>query len=246
VQQARATVQSAKINLGYADVRSPIDGRAGQQQVTEGALVGQAEATLLTTVEQIDPLYVNFSMSVSELEQLRQAQGQGNVSLAGDDSAQVRVALPDGSAYGEPGTVDFSSTTVDPATGGVKLRARIPNPEHTLLPGMYVTIEASLGQRHNVFVIPQAAVLRDTTGAYVFAMGPDDKVVRRGVTTSAMAGGNWVVSSGLKAGEKVIVSGVQNVKEGAPAKASPWQPQASAGQAPAGKAPAAAASARGK
>ncbi|MCX7512506.1 efflux RND transporter periplasmic adaptor subunit [Frateuria sp. STR12] len=247
VQQARATVESAKINLGYADVRSPIDGRAGQQQVTEGALVGQGEATLLTTVDQIDPLYVNFTMSVSELEQLRQAQGQGNVSLAGNDSAQVRVALPDGSAYGEPGTVDFSAATVDPATGAVKLRARMPNPEHALLPGMYVTLEASLGQRHNVFVIPQAAVLRDTTGAYVFAVGADGKVVRHPVTTSAMSGGDWIVTSGLKAGEKVIVSGVQNVKEGAPAKATPWQPQADSGGKPsADKAPAAAATARGK
>ncbi|SEJ48818.1 efflux RND transporter periplasmic adaptor subunit [Frateuria terrea] len=248
VQQARASVQSAQINLGYADVRSPIDGRAGQQQVTEGALVGQGEATLLTTVDQIDPLYVNFTMSVAELEQLRQAQGQGNVSLAGNDSAQVHVALPDGSAYGQPGTVDFSSTNVDPATGAVKLRARLPNPEHTLLPGMYVTLEASLGQRHNVFVVPQAAVLRDTAGAYVFTVGPDNKVARNGVTTSAMQGGDWVITDGLKAGEKVIVSGVQNVKEGAPANPSPWQPPVPAGKTPAAaaKAPAAAATARGK
>ncbi|MBP1472882.1 efflux RND transporter periplasmic adaptor subunit [Frateuria sp. MAH-13] len=251
VQQARASVQSAQINLGYADVRSPIDGRAGQQQVTEGALVGQGEATLLTTVEQIDPLYVNFNMSVSELEQLRQAQGQGNVSLAvagkSDQNASVRVTLPDGSTYAQPGTVDFSATSVDPATGAVSLRARIPNPEHTLLPGMYVTIEASLGQRHNVFVVPQAAVLRDTVGAYVYVVGPDGKVARRDISTASMQGGNWVVTSGLKAGEKVIVSGVQNVKEGAPANPSPWQPPAPAGQAPvAAKAPAAAATARGK
>jgi membrane fusion protein (multidrug efflux system) len=159
----------------------------------------------------------------------------------------VRVALPDGSPYGQAGTLDFSSTTVDPATGAVRLRARIPNPEHTLLPGMYVTLEASLGQRHNVFVVPQAAVLRDTVGAYVFVVGPDGKVARRDITTASMQGGNWVVTSGLKAGEKVIVSGVQNVKEGAPANPSPWQPPAPAGQAPlAAKAPAAAATARGK
>jgi membrane fusion protein (multidrug efflux system) len=238
VQQARASVQSAKINLGYADVRSPIDGRAGQQQVTEGALVGQGDATLLTTVEQIDPLYVNFTMSVAELEQLRQAQGQGSVSLAGTASSSVRITLPDGSAYGEPGTLDFSSTAVDPATGAVKLRARIPNAQRRLLPGMYVTLEASLGQRHNVFVVPQAAVLRDTVGAYVFAVDANDKVVRHDITTSTMDHGNWVVTGGLKAGEKVIVSGVQNVKEGAPAKASAWQPPAQAGKAPATAAPA--------
>jgi len=190
-------------------------------------------------------------MSVSELEQLRQAQGQGNVSLAvagkSDQNASVRVSLPDGTAYAQPGAVDFSSTSVDPATGAVTLRARIPNPEHALLPGMYVTIEASLGQRHNVFVVPQAAVLRDTVGAYVFVVGPDGKVARHDVTTASMQEGNWVVTSGLKAGEKVIVSGVQNVKEGAPANPSPWQPPAAAGQTPApAKAPAAAATARGK
>ena len=238
VQQARANVQSAQINLDYADVRSPIDGRAGQQQVTEGALVGQGEATLLTTVEQVDPLYVNFTLSVAELEQLRQAQGNGNVSLAGAEKATVKVSLPDGSAYPEPGSVDFSSTSVDPATGAVELRARIPNPQHTLLPGMYVTMEASLGQRHNVFLVPQAAVLRDTVGAYVYAMAADGKVVRHDVTTASMEGGNWIVTSGLKAGEKVIVSGVQNVKEGAPAKASPWKPQDQAGKAPVAATPA--------
>ncbi|MEI7036934.1 efflux RND transporter periplasmic adaptor subunit [Fulvimonas yonginensis] len=238
VQQARANLKSAQINLGYAEVRSPIDGRAGQQQVTEGALVGQGDATLLTTVEQIDPLYVNFTLSVAELAQLRQAQGNGNVSLAGNDSTKVRVKLPDGSVYPEPGTVDFSSTSVDPATGAVQLRARIPNPQHLLLPGMYVTMDASLGQRHNVFLVPQAAVLRDTVGAYVYTVGADGKVARRDVDASAMDGGDWIVTSGLKAGEQVIVSGVQNVKEGAPAKATPWQPQAP-GKAPAAGAPAA-------
>jgi membrane fusion protein (multidrug efflux system) len=181
---------------------------------------------------------VNFTMSVAELEQLRQAQGQGNVSLAGNAKASVRVSLPDGSTYGEPGTLDFSSTTVDPATGAVKLRARIPNPQRTLLPGMYVTLTAQLGQRHNVFLVPQPAVLRDTVGAYVFTVGTDGKVVRRDVTTSAMDGSNWIVTRGLKAGEKVIVSGVQNVKEGAPANASPWQPPAAGSKAPAASAPA--------
>lgn len=242
VQQARANLKTAQINLGYAEVRSPIDGRAGQQQVTEGALVGQGEATLLTTVEQIDPLYVNFTLSVAELAQLREAQGNGNLSL-GTDSATVRVKLPDGSDYPQPGSVDFSSTSVDPATGAVQLRARIANPQHVLLPGMYVTMRASLGQRHNVFLVPQAAVLRDTVGAYVYVVGADGKVARRDVTTAAMDGGNWIVTGGLKTGEQVIVSGVQNVKEGAPAKATPWQPQP---QAQGGQAPAAGAAAGGK
>ncbi|KRE87526.1 GntR family transcriptional regulator [Rhodanobacter sp. Soil772] len=242
VQAARANVQTARINLGYASVTAPIDGRAGQQQVTEGALVGNGEATLLTTVDQIDPLYVNFTMSVADMEQMRHAQSSGNVTLADPNKASVQIALPDGSAYAEAGTLDFSSTTVDPATGAVNLRAQIPNPKHGLLPGMYVTLKAQLGEQHKVFLVPQLAVLRDTVGAYVFTVGKDGKVARRDVTTSAASGGNWVVTAGLAAGEQVIVSGVQNVKEGEPAKASPWQPSTAGNHGPA----AASAPARGK
>jgi membrane fusion protein (multidrug efflux system) len=235
VQAARANVQTARINLGYANVTSPIDGRAGQQQVTEGALVGSGTATLLTTVDQIDPLYVNFTMSVADMEQLRQAQTSGDVTLAQPNQASVRVTLPDGSAYAEPGTLDFTSATVDPSTGAMNLRAQIPNPKHSLLPGMYVTLQAKLGEQHKVFVIPQQAVLRDTVGAYVFVVGADGKTKRHDVVAASMSGGNWVITSGLAAGDQVVVSGVQNVREDAPAKASPWQPNAAASsQAPAG------------
>ena len=233
VQAARANVQSARINLGYANVTSPIDGRAGQQQVTEGALVGSGSATLLTTVDQIDPLYVNFTMSVADMEQLRQAQTSGGVTLAQPNQASVRVTLPDGSAYAEPGTLDFTAVTVDPSTGALNLRAQIPNPKHSLLPGMYVTLQAKLGEQHKVFVIPQQAVLRDTVGAYVFVVGADGKTKRHDVAAASMSGGNWVITSGLAAGDQVVVSGVQNVREDAPAKASPWQPQAAAGGKPA-------------
>ena len=244
VQAARANVQTARISLGYASVTSPIDGRAGQQQVTEGALVGNGgDATLLTTVDQIDPLYVNFTMSVADMEQMRRAQSSGNVTLAEPNKASVQIALPDGSAYAEAGTLDFSSTTVDPATGAVNLRAQIPNPKHSLLPGMYVTLKAQLGEQHKVFLVPQEAVLRDTVGAYVFTVGKDGKVARRDVATSAASDGNWVVTAGLAAGEQVIISGVQNVKEGAPAKTSPWQPHAAGNRGPAA---AASAPARGK
>ena len=229
VQAARANVETARINLGYAHVTAPIAGRAGQQQVTEGALVGNGAATLLTTVEQIDPLYVNFTLSVESLENMRQAQSEGNVTLAGQNKASVRITLPDGSTYAEPGTVDFSAATVNPATGSVDLRATIPNPQHKLLPGMYVTLQANLGQRHKVFVLPQQAVQRDTAGAYVMTVGADNKVVRKEVTTADMRNGDWVISGGLKAGDKVVVSGIQNVKEGEPAKPSPWPRDAPAG-----------------
>jgi len=222
VQAAQANVQSARINLGYADVAAPIDGRAGQQQVTEGALVGNGEATLLTTIDQIDPLYVNFTMSVASMEQMRRAQSSGNVTLAEPDQASVQVTLPDGSAYGEPGVLNFSDTTVNPATGSVNLRATIPNPKHSLLPGMYVTLKANLGQQNKVFLVPQQSVQRDTVGAYVMTVGSDGKVARKDVTTTDMSGSNWVVTDGLKPGDQVVVSGIQNVKDGAPAKASPW------------------------
>ena len=239
VQQARANVQTARINLGYASVTAPIAGRAGQQQVTEGALVGQGSATLLTTVDQIDPMYVNFSMSASAMEQMRQAQGSGSVTLANPDQARVQVTLPDGSAYPEAGVLDFSSTSVDPATGSVNLRAKIPNPTHSLLPGLYVTITARLGQQHGVYLIPQPALQRDTAGAYVMVVGSDGKVLRKNVSATQMSGSDWVVTAGLQPGDQVIVSGIQAVKPGAPAKATPWQPSAStAGKPPAPPTPA--------
>jgi len=230
IKLAQATVDNARIALGYTRVVSPIDGRAGQQQVTEGALVGQSDSdagsggTLLTTVNQIDPLYVNFDISASELNQMQQAQSSGKVTLAQPDEASVQVTLPDGSKYAEDGTLDFSSIAVDPTTGAVNLRAKIPNPKHSLLPGLYVTIKANLGEQHNIYLIPQPALLRDTTGAYVYVVGQDGKVVRKNVTAEQSAGTNWIVTSGLQPGDQVVVSGIQTIKEGASAKATPWQP----------------------
>jgi len=226
VQQAQAAVTSARINLGYARVTAPIAGQTGKQQVTEGALVGQGDATLLTTVDQIDPLYVNFSMTSNELSLLRAAQEHGAVALAGAGKTTVQVNLPDGTPYAQEGTLDFSSTTVDPATGTVSLRAQLPNPNHVLLPGSFVSFKANLGMRNNAFLVPQQAVQRDTQGGYVLVVGKDGKVARKNVTLDNQQGGNWLVSSGLAAGDQVIVSGIQKVKEGAAATAKPWQPDA--------------------
>ncbi len=218
VQAARAAVETARINLGYATVRAPISGIAGKQRVTEGALVGQGEATLLTTVDQIDPLYVNFSVGVGELERIRAA-----AAAAGDQEAEVVVRLPDGSEYGHKGVLDFSSDVVDPATGAVSMRARLPNPDKRLLPGTYVTLVATLGVQRGVFAVPQAAVLRDAAGPYVFVVGKDGNVVRKDVQADSTWDGNWVVTGGLEAGDQVIVAGVQKVQPGAPAKAVPWK-----------------------
>lgn len=240
VQQAEAAVANARISLGYARVTSPISGLAGKQQVTEGALVGQGEATLLTTVDQIDPLYVNFSMTADELSALRAAQDKGALALAGDGKTTVQVHLRDGTAYAHEGTLDFSATSVDPATGTVSLRALLPNPDHILLPGSFVSFNANLGERNNAFLLPQQAVQRDAKGGYVLVVGKDGNVVRKDVVLDSQQGGNWLISSGLAAGDQVIVSGIQKVKDGAPAKATPWKP-AAAGQPAAAATPAAAA-----
>ncbi|KRA52737.1 GntR family transcriptional regulator [Pseudoxanthomonas sp. Root65] len=239
VQQARANVQTARINLGYASVTAPISGRAGKQQVTEGALVGQGDATLLTTIDQIDSLYANFSMSSSELQTLRQAQGDGKVQLAGDGQRTVQVLLPNGEAIDQTGTLDFSDTVVDPATGSVSLRATVPNPDRTLLPGTFVTLRATLGEQKGAFLIPQGAVQRDTASAYAMVIGKDGNVARKNITAQQAIGANWLVTDGLTTGDQVIVEGLQKVKEGAPAKGVTAAQAAAAKAAQAKPAPAA-------
>lgn len=234
VQAAQAAVASADINLGYATVRAPIAGRAGKQQVTEGALVGQGTPTLLTTVDQIDPLYVNFTMGAAELDQVRAMQ------LDREGPVQVQVKLPDGSAYAHTGEVDFSGDVVDPETGAVSLRATLPNPDRRLLPGTYVTLVATLGVQHGVFAVPHASVQRDATGPYVLVVGSDGLVARRDVTLDRAEAGRWIVTGGLAAGDRVVASGLQRARVGEPATATPWQPQPAdaAGPAPAPAAPA--------
>lgn len=226
VKQAQANVDSARINVGYATVRAPIAGRAGKQEVTEGALVGQGEATLLTTIEQVDPLYVNFTLSVAELGKMRAAREAGHATLAATGQAEVRIKLSDGGTYAHAGVLNFSDTSVDPATGAVRLRAQIPNPDRDLLPGMYVTIEASLGEQHGIFRVPQAAVQRDATGPYVLVVGPDGNVARKDIKAADSQDGHWLATEGIAPGDQVIVSGLQRAQPGKPAKATPWQPEA--------------------
>lgn len=227
VQQAQANVETARINLGYASVTAPIAGRAGQQQVTEGALVGQGTATLLTTVDQIDPIYVYFSQAVGELDALRRAQASGHVALDATNKAKVEITLPDGAAYPHSGTLDYSDASVNAPTGSVELRGVLPNPGHQLLPGMYVNVHLTLGEINRAYLIPQAALQRDPGGAYVLTVGTDGKVARkRVVVADAQQDGDFIVTSGLADGEQVIVSGVQRARPGAPAKAVPWKPDA--------------------
>jgi membrane fusion protein, multidrug efflux system len=251
VQADQAAVATARINLGYTRVTSPISGTASQQQVTQGALVGSATSdsgsggTLLTTVQQIDPLYVNFTISAADLLTLRQAQ---NVALAHQSDTKVQIALPNGGRYEQAGTLDFSDVAANPTTGAVNLRALVPNPKHELLPGMYVTLSITLGQQSHVYLIPQQAVQRDTVGAYALVVGSEQKVLRKDITTSESYGNDWIVTDGLESGDQVIVAGLQGAREGGQAKAVPWQsppltanpPRAGASDAPsAGPAPAA-------
>ncbi len=236
VQQAQANVETAKINLGYANVTAPISGRSGQQQVTEGALVGQGTATLLTTVDQIDPIYVNFSQAVGQIETLHQAAAKGSVKLADQDKAKVELLDQGGNPNGVAGTLNFSDTAVDPSTGAVTLRATVPNAEHRLLPGQYVNVRLTLGDLEHAWRVSQAAVQRDAQGPYVFVVGGDGKVVQKRITAETLKSGEWIVTDGLADGDQIVVSGVMKVRPGAPAKAVPFQPPASG--APAAAAPA--------
>ena len=216
VKQAQANVEKARLDLSYATVTAPIDGRAGRALVTEGALVGQGEATELTTVEQIDPIYVNFSQSVAELQQL---QGIGPLAAeAGNEKTRVQVLLPDSSLYPHEGTLDFSNLAVDPGTGTVSLRAVVPNPNHRLLPGMFVNLRLIIGQVDNAFLIPQEAVGRNTQGAYVLVVDAAGKVEQRQVETHGLTRSDWIATGALKDGDQIIVEGLQKVRPGAMAK----------------------------
>jgi membrane fusion protein (multidrug efflux system) len=236
VKADQAIVDSARLYLSYTRVTSPISGVAGQQQVTEGAVVGSstsdagAQGTLLTTVQQIDTVYVNFTISAADLMTLRQAQTAGSVALTQQKLTTVQVGLPNGSRYDRLGTLDFSDVAVNATTGAVNLRALVANPVHELLPGMYVTLTVALGQQNNVFLIPQQALQRDTVGAYLLVVGEDGNVARKDVSAGGSQGTDWIVTSGLTNGDQVIVSGLQAVKVGGQAKVSPWQPTAGKAQ----------------
>lgn len=221
VKQAQADVESARLSLGYASVTAPIAGRAGRALVTEGALVGQGETTPLTVVEQIDPIYVDFSQSAAEVSQLRRAQAAGKLKLAAPDQVEVQLALPDGSAYGQSGTLSFADLAVDPSTSALSLRATFPNAERTLLPGMFVKLRLVQGELEQAFLVPQKAIQRDPKGAYVLVVGADSKVQMKYVELGELAGADWVVKSGLADGDQVIVSGLQKAQPDKPAKAVP-------------------------
>jgi membrane fusion protein (multidrug efflux system) len=200
-------------------VPAPISGRIGVSNVTEGALVTANQTDALTTIARLDPVYVDVQESAADLLALRRALSQGGVVPT---SAQVRVKLPDGSDYGYTGTVEFSEVIVDPNTGTVTLRARFPNPQSILLPGMFVTAQFAQAVDTSAFLVPQQAISRDPQGnATLFVVGPGNRAVQRTVVAVRTQGPYWVVTQGLAAGEKVITQGTANLKDGAQIKPVP-------------------------
>lgn len=219
VKLAKADVERALLDLGYTQVTAPIAGRAGRALVTEGALVGQDEATPLTSIEQIDPIYVNFSLPANKLGELR-------AGTANAQQAKITIDSAEGSTYPHEGILDFSDLAVDPATGTVSLRAVLPNPELVLLPGMFVNITLTTGVLESAILLPQSAVARDSKGNYVLIVGSDGKVSRRSVETQGMTDTEWIVTGDLEQGDQVIVEGLQKVQIGSAAKPVPVAAQA--------------------
>jgi membrane fusion protein, multidrug efflux system len=241
VSAARAQVQTARINLGYATITSPISGRAGQMRVLEGALVGQGDATLITTVEQVDPLFVFFDQPATEFERLQRAQSTGAVTIAQGQLAEIRLKRPDGTLYEEKGTLDFADYTVSPTTGSVAFRGKVANPNQALLPGMYVTVQLTVGSLNKGYRVPQFALLRDGQGAYVLVIGKDGKATQKRVETVSVVDNHWIISKGLDDGDQVIVTNLQMLQPGTPVTVAPQGAPPADGAAPEGSGPPAAA-----
>ena len=223
VAAAKASVKTARLDLGYARVTSPITGRIGRALVTEGALVGQGEATQLALVQQLDPMYVNLTQSSADLIKMRKAVQKGQYQQTPKGETQVTLILEDGSEYEHKGKLLFSDITVDESTGMVTVRALFPNPERMLLPGTFVRARLQQAVSEQALSVPQQAVQRTNSGAIVMvADGEKNIVTVRPVTTVATHGDKWIISSGLKAGDRVIVEGLQKIRPGIPVQPVEW------------------------
>lgn len=219
VSQNGAALETARINLRFATVRAPISGRIGRSIVTTGALASSNQTDPLAIIQRTDPIFVDIQQSSADLTALRRALASGGVSPG---STQVRLQLEDGSDYGYSGTVQFSEMMVNEGTGTVTLRARFPNPNGVLLPGMFVQASFIQAVTPNAILVPQSALQRDIGGqAYVFLVGAGNKALRRQVVADRTSGTNWVVTSGLRPGEKVITQGLANLRDGAPIRPVP-------------------------
>lgn len=229
IAAAKAAVQTAQINLGYASVNSPIAGRIGRALVTEGALVGQGEATQLALVQQINPMFVNITQPVADVLRLRAAIASGKLKTAGGgESVAVQLVLDDGSVYPLPARLLFSDLSVDPGSAQITLRAEVPNPKGVLLPGMYVRARLQQASAQAAMLLPQQAVQRSSQGDTVKVLATDGSLSNRPVKVSSAKDGQWVVTEGLKAGEQVVVDGFQKLQGKARFKGVPWPGAASA------------------
>jgi len=234
VAQQRASLDTANINLRFTTVPAPISGRIGRPLVTEGALVGSTQVDPMAVIQRTDSVYVDMQQSAAELTALRQQFAQGGAAAG---NTTVRLKLDDGSMYGATGTLQFSEVTVSQDTGTVTLRARFPNAQGVLLPGMFVTAVFDQAIERGAFLVPQAALQRDFNGkGYVFLVGADGKAARQAVEAEHSVGTNWVVTSGLRPGAKVIVQGLNQLKAGAKIKPVPASTPQKLGPAPGAKA----------
>jgi membrane fusion protein (multidrug efflux system) len=239
VAAAKAAVQTAQLNLDYATVTAPISGRIGQALVTEGALVSAAEATQLALIQQVDPVYANFTQPAADITRLRRAFAAGKAKSTGR-SIPVQLTLDDGSPAPQAGRLLFSDLSVDPTSGQVVVRAEVPNPDGTLLPGMYVRGRLAQAEVDGAVLLPQQAVNRTPQGDVAMVVDAQGGVAPRPLKLGGVDGGDWIVLSGLKAGEQVMVDGFQKLRPGATVKPVPWSGAASAPAAAAAPASAAA------
>ncbi|HAE8422948.1 TPA_asm: multidrug efflux RND transporter periplasmic adaptor subunit AcrA [Salmonella enterica subsp. enterica serovar Paratyphi B] len=218
VVAAKAAVETARINLAYTKVTSPISGRIGKSSVTEGALVQNGQASALATVQQLDPIYVDVTQSSNDFLRLKQELANGSLKQE-NGKAKVDLVTSDGIKFPQSGTLEFSDVTVDQTTGSITLRAIFPNPDHTLLPGMFVRARLQEGTKPAALQVPQQGVTRTPRGdATVLVVGADNKVETRQIVASQAIGDKWLVTDGLKAGDRVVVSGLQKVRPGAQVK----------------------------
>nr|WP_314478435.1 efflux RND transporter periplasmic adaptor subunit [uncultured Pseudomonas sp.] len=219
--QAEASLKSAQIDLRYTKVLAPISGRIGRSAVTEGALVNSGQTNAMATIQQLDPIYVDVTQSTAELLKLRRELESGQLQRAGDNAASVQLMLEDGSLYKQEGRLEFSEVAVDETTGSVTLRAIFPNPDHTLLPGMFVHARLKAGVNANAILAPQQGVTRDLKGApTALVVNKDNKVELRQLKASRTVGSDWLIEEGLNPGDRLITEGLQYVRPGAEVKVS--------------------------
>ena len=227
IKKAKAGIEAARINLKYTKITAPISGRIGRSDITEGAIITAYQPTPLATIQQMDPIYIDVPQSINELSRLRQRVEKGHLNQNGDSQNKVNILLEDGSEYPEKGDLQFRDITVDQSTGSIIVRIVVPNKNNLLLPGMFLRAVVTEGISEKAILVPQQAVAYDPKGrAYTLVVNADNKVIQQSITTDRSFGTNWLVTSGLKEGDKIIVDGIQKVKPDMTVKTVPFDANA--------------------